>query len=72
MLGESEADAGIEAASKGRQNGKYKKVWTTGSDAAMGKNARDRRLEPACKQHTAVDDDVAERCEYSTACKAMA
>ena len=43
---------------KGRQSGKYKKVCVTDPDATMATNARNRRLEPAYKQHTAVDDKV--------------
>jgi hypothetical protein len=43
---------------KGRQTGKYKKVCTTDPDATMATNACNRRLEPAYKQHTAVDDKV--------------
>ena len=43
---------------KGRQSGKSKKVCVTDPDATMATNARNRRLEPAYKQHTAVDDKV--------------
>ena len=43
---------------KGRQSGKFKKVCVTDPDATMATNARNRRLEPAYKQHTAVDDKV--------------
>ena len=39
-----------------RQTGKYKKVCTTDPDASMATTARNRRLEPAYKQHAAVDD----------------
>lgn len=39
-----------------RQTGKYKKICTTDPDASMATNGRNRRLEPAYKQHTAVDD----------------
>ncbi len=39
------------------QDGKYKKVSVTDPDATMATTARNRRLEPAYKQH-AVDDDV--------------
>lgn len=42
----------------GRQNGKYKKICVTDPDATMATSARNRRLEPAYKQHTAVDDKV--------------
>lgn len=40
----------------GRRAGKSKKVCTTDPDATMATNGRNRRLEPAYKQHTAVDD----------------
>lgn len=40
----------------GKQTGRYKKVCLTDPDATMATNARNRRLEPAYKQHTAVDD----------------
>jgi transposase len=40
----------------GKQTGRYKKVCTTDPDATMATNARNRRLEPAYKQHTVVDD----------------
>jgi transposase len=39
-----------------RQSGKYKKVCTTDPDATMATTARNRRLEPAYKQHAVVDD----------------
>ena len=52
------ADAADEAEKKGRQSGKYKKVCVTDPDATMATNARNRRLEPAYKQHTAVDDKL--------------
>ena len=35
---------------------KYKKVSVTDPDATMATTARNRRVEPAYKQHTAVDD----------------
>jgi transposase len=40
----------------GKQTGRYKKVCLTDPDATMATNARNRKLEPAYKQHTAVDD----------------
>jgi transposase len=40
----------------GKQSGKHKKVCLTDPDATMATSARSRRLEPAYKQHTAVDD----------------
>jgi transposase len=46
----------IEAEKKGRQSGKYKKVSRTDPEATMATTARNRRLEPCYKQHTAVDD----------------
>jgi transposase len=36
--------------------GKMKKICVTDPDASMATNGRNRRLEPAYKQHTAVDD----------------
>ena len=39
-----------------RQSGEYKKICTTDPDATMATSSRNRRLEPAYKQHTAVDD----------------
>ncbi len=47
-----------EAERIGRQSGKYKKVCVTDPDATMATNGRNRRLEPAYKQHTAVDDEA--------------
>jgi transposase len=47
-----------KAARDGKQTGKYKKVCLTDPDATMATNARNRRLEPAYKQHAAVDDVV--------------
>jgi transposase len=41
---------------KSRKTGKYKKVCTTDPDASMATNGRNRRLEPAYKQHAVVDD----------------
>jgi hypothetical protein len=46
-----------EATKTGRQSGKYKKVSNTNPDASMATTARDRRLEPAYKQHCVVDDE---------------
>ncbi|PDT33995.1 MULTISPECIES: transposase, partial [Sinorhizobium] len=39
-----------------RKTGKYKKVCVTDPDASMATNGRNRRLEPAYKQHAVVDD----------------
>jgi transposase len=39
-----------------KQSGRHKKICLTDPDATMATNARNRRLEPAYKQHTAVDD----------------
>jgi transposase len=58
VLVENPPDSDIEAEKKERQSGKYKKVCVTDPDATMATNARNRRLEPAYKQHTAVDDKV--------------
>jgi transposase len=46
-----------ETAKTSRQTGRYKKVCTTDPDATMATTARNRRLEPAYKQHAAVDDE---------------
>ena len=56
--GEPEAvrTAKRKAERDGKQTGRYKKVCLTDPDATMATNARNRRLEPAYKQHTAVDD----------------
>jgi transposase len=45
-----------EVQKQSRQTGKFKKVSATDPDATMATSARNRRLEPAYKQHTAVDD----------------
>jgi transposase len=45
-----------ETKMKGRQTGRYKKVCVTDPDASMATNGRNRRLEPAYKQHAVVDD----------------
>jgi IS5 family transposase len=52
---EANADA-AEAKKASRANGKFKKVCTTDPDASMATNGRNRRLEPAYKQHAVVDD----------------
>src|ERR1700757_2431881 len=56
VLNENKTEEDLKAEGKGRQSGKYKKICTTDPDATMATNARNRRLEPAYKQHTAVDD----------------
>jgi len=58
VLSENQTEEETEVERKGRQSGKYKKVCTTDPDATMATNARNRRLEPAYKQHAAVDDKV--------------
>jgi hypothetical protein len=45
-----------EAEKVSRKSGKYKKVSVTDPDATMATTARNRRLEPAYKQHAVVDD----------------
>src|SRR4029453_19595080 len=57
VLSENQIGEELEVERKGRQSGNYKKVCTTDPDATMA-TARNRRLEPAYKQHTAVDDEV--------------
>jgi hypothetical protein len=54
VLSENQSEEEIEGDKEGRQSGKYKKVCTTDPDATMATNARNRRLEPAFKRHTAV------------------
>jgi IS5 family transposase len=56
VISENRTEEEIEAEKKGRQSGKYKKVSLTDPDASMATTARNRRLEPCYKQHTAVDD----------------
>ena len=58
VLEENAAGAEDGAEKAGRQSGKYKKICVTDPDATMATSARNRRLEPAYKQHTAVDDKV--------------
>jgi hypothetical protein len=58
VLSENQTEEEEEVERKGRQSGRYKKVCTTDPDATMATNGRNRRLEPAYKQHTAVDDKV--------------
>jgi transposase len=53
---EAVADANDETYRDGRRSGMRKKVCVTDPDATMATNGRNRRLEPAYKQHTAVDD----------------
>src|SRR5215475_872777 len=57
VLEENAAESEIDN-KDGRQSGKYKKVCITDPDATMATNSRNRRLEPAYKQHAAVDDKV--------------
>ena len=46
----------VRAERDGKQTGRHKKVCLTDPDATMATSGRNRRLEPAYKQHTAVDD----------------
>lgn len=55
---DANAESEIDNEKSGRRSGKYKKVCVTDPDATMATNSRNRRLEPAYKQHTAVDDKV--------------
>jgi len=59
VLSENQSEEETEEEKKERQSRTYKKVCTTDPDATMATNARNRRLEPAYKQHTAVDDKSA-------------
>lgn len=52
----TEAAARQRVKRDGKQTGRHKKICVTDPDATMATNARNRRLEPAYKQHTAVDD----------------
>lgn len=58
VLDEDAAACDLKNEKNGRQSGKYKKVCVTDPDATMATSARNRRLEPAYKQHTAVDDKL--------------
>ncbi len=51
-----EPNAAEQAKKESRQTGRYKKVCVTDPDASMATSARNRRLEPAYKQHAVVDD----------------
>ena len=57
VMAENRGEEEVEAEKKGRQSGKYKRVSRTDPDASMATTARNRRLEPCYKQHTAVDDE---------------
>ena len=57
VIAENGEEEAIEKEKRGRQSGKYKKVSRTDPDASMATTARNRRLEPCYKQHTAVDDE---------------
>ena len=52
----TDANEATESERKSRKTGKYKKVCVTDPDASMATNGRNRRLEPAHKQHAVVDD----------------
>ena len=56
VLSEDRGPDEVEAGKRGRQSGKYEKISTTEPDATMATSARNGRLEPRYKQHTAVDD----------------
>jgi transposase len=58
VLSENQSPEDIGVEREQRQTGNYKKICTTDPDATMATNARNRRLEPAYKQHTAVDDKL--------------
>jgi IS5 family transposase len=47
---------GVTVERNSRKTGKHKKVCVTDPDASMATNGRNRRLEPAYKQHAVVDD----------------
>jgi len=55
--GDEEADAEVEEVRRrSKKTGRFKKVCVTDPDASMATNGRNRRLEPAYKQHAVVDD----------------
>jgi len=54
---QAEIEAAAERSKRNRQSGKFKKVCVTDPDATMATSARNKRLEPSYKQHTAVDDE---------------
>jgi hypothetical protein len=56
-VGEANDAPADEVEKASRKTGKYKKVCTTDPDATMATTARNRRLEPAYKQHSVVDDE---------------
>jgi transposase len=49
-------DDEVQARRTSRKTGKFKKVCVTDPDASMATSGRNRRLEPAYKQHAVVDD----------------
>ena len=55
-MAEANEDEAAVAERNEKQTGRYKKVCPTDPDATMATNARNRRLEPAYKQHAVVDD----------------
>jgi IS5 family transposase len=58
VLDASVAEPAADRKKNERRSGKYKKICVTDPDATMATNARNRRLEPAYKRHTAVDSKV--------------
>ena len=56
VSGSTADPAKARAERNGKQSGRHKKVYLTDLEATMATNARNRRLKPAYKQHTAVDD----------------
>lgn len=55
--GDADADAAVEEIRRrSKKTGRFKKVCVTDPDASMATNGRNRRLEPAYKQHAVVDD----------------
>jgi transposase len=56
VIDANQDEAAIAAERDHKQTGRYKKVCPTDPDATMATNARNRRLEPAYKQHAVVDD----------------
>lgn len=56
VLVENDPASSNEAEAPNPRKGKRKKVSRTDPDASMATTARNKRLEPSYKQHTAVDD----------------
>ena len=56
VMAENRGEDAVATQKEARQSCKYMKVTRTDPDASMATTARNRRREPGCDQHTAVDD----------------